>query len=309
MARWEVLNLPTNLSKTAPESPWKLQGRVLWVFLLFQVARYPVLALLSNDYNSGRVQNSVQYSKFDPKAPTVQLREFSKVYKQHWFSRLLWKKKPNVNAVKNLTLDAHKGQILMLLGPNGSGKSTTLDAIAGLSKVSSGRLDINGVGGLGIAPQKNVLWDELTVKEHVSILYNLKAANTERTKQHIATLIDACDLLSKKEAKPKTLSEGQKRKLQLAMMFAGESSVCCVDEVSSGLDPLSRRKIWDILLAERGDRTIIMTTHFLDEADFLSDRIAILSTGQLKADGSSAALKHLYGDGYSVHVPAGTSAP
>ena len=93
------------------------------------------------------------------------------------------------------------------------------------------------------------------------------------------------------------------------MMFAGGSSVCCVDEVSSGLDPLSRRKIWDILLAERGDRTIIMTTHFLDEADFLSDNIAILSKGVLKAEGSSVGLKHRFGDGYSIHVPVGASAP
>ncbi|KAL8854960.1 MAG: hypothetical protein Q9221_000156 [Calogaya cf. arnoldii] len=310
MARWDVLNLPTNLSKSAPESPWKLQGRVLWVFLLFQVAVYPVLHLLIEPllFGTALKQRTVD-SKSDPRAPTVQLREFSKVYRQHWFSRLLWKKKPNVDAVKNLTLDAHKGQILMLLGPHGSGKSTTFDAIAGLSKVSSGRIDINGVGGLGIAPQKNMLWAELTVKEHVSILSNLKAANTKCTNQDMATSIDACDLVDKKEAKSKTLSGGQKRRLQLAMMFAGGSSVCCVDEVSSGLDPLSRRKIWVILLAERGDRTIIMTTHFLDEADFLSDHIAVLSTGHLKADSSSAALKHLYGESYSIHVPAGTSAP
>lgn len=151
--------------------------------------------------------------------------------------------------------------------------------------------------------------DELTVEEHVRILYSLKAANTRHTRQDLATLVDACDLVPKRIAKSKTLSGGQKRKLQLAMMFAGGSSVCCVDEVSSGLDPMSRRKIWDILLAERGARTIIMTTHFLDEADFLSDHIAILSTGRLKADGSCAALRQQYGEGYSIHVPLGTPTP
>ncbi len=116
-------------------------------------------------------------------------------------------------------------------------------------------------------------------------------------------LIAACDLVPKAKGKAKTLSGGQKRKLQLAMMFAGGSSVCCIDEVSSGLDPLSRRKIWDILLAERGDRTIIMTTHFLDEADFLSDHIAILSKGALVAEGPSVSLKHRFGDGLSFHIP------
>lgn len=120
---------------------------------------YPCLALIIERvlFGTASKQRTV-HSKFDPKAPTVQLRGFSKVYKQHWFPRLLWKKKADVNAVKGLNLDAHRGQILTLLGPNGSGKSTALDAIAGLNKVSSGRIDINGSGGFGIAPQKNVFW-------------------------------------------------------------------------------------------------------------------------------------------------------
>ncbi|KAL8737861.1 MAG: hypothetical protein Q9181_001303 [Wetmoreana brouardii] len=245
MARWEYADLPTNLSETAPESPWRLHGVVLWIFLVIQIAVYPVLAaLVERILWSTASRNRTIHSQGNVTSPTVRLRDFSKTYRQHWFPRTFWKRKADVNAVKDLTLDARRGQILMLLGPNGSGKSTTLDAIAGLSK-----------------------------------------------------------------AKSKTLSGGQKRKLQLAMMFAGGSSVCCVDEVSSGLDLLSRRIIWDILLAERKDRTIIMTTHFLDEADFLSDHIAILSTGHLKAEGSSAGLKHQYGEGYSIHLPLGTATP
>lgn len=106
----------------------------------------------------------------------------------------------------------------------------------------------------------------------------------------------------KLKARAKTLSGGQKRKLQLAMMFTGGSGICCVDEVSSGLDPISRRKIWDILLAERGSRTIIFTTHFLDEADLLSDHIAILSKGTLRAEGTAVDLKHKLGSGYRVHI-------
>ncbi|KAL8901107.1 MAG: hypothetical protein Q9207_005359 [Kuettlingeria erythrocarpa] len=151
--------------------------------------------------------------------------------------------------------------------------------------------------------------DDLTTEEHVRILYRLKATDLRNSKQEVARLIEACDLVRKVNAKAKTLSGGQKRKLQLAMMFSGGSEVCCVDEVSSGLDPLSRRKIWDILLAERGHRTMIVTTHFLDEADYLSDHIAILSGGCLKAEGSAAALKHQHGEGYQIHLQAGTHAP
>ncbi len=159
---------------------------------------------------------------------------------------------------------------------------------------------------------QNVLWDELTVIEHVQIFDALKSTSGQASKAQVQELIRECDLDRKLKAKAKTLSGGQKRKLQLAMMFVGGSRVCCVDEVSSGLDPLSRRKIWDILLAERGARTIVLTTHFLDEADLLSDHIAILSKGTLKAEGSAVELKHKLGGGYRVHiynVPGGIPAP
>jgi ATP-binding cassette, subfamily A (ABC1), member 3 len=217
-------------------------------------------------------------------------------------ARLFRKRKPDVHAVTNLHLDAHKGQILTLLGPNGSGKSTTLNCIAGLSKITGGSIDIYSNGGLGIAPQANVMWKELTVEEHIRIFAVLKATTGTDTNLEIEKLISSCDLDQKRHAMSKTLSGGQKRKLQLALMFAGGSAVCCVDEVSSGLDPLSRRKVWDILLAERTKRTIIMTTHFLDEADALADYIVIMAKGKLGAEGSASQLKQRLGDGYTVAV-------
>ena len=143
----------------------------------------------------------------------------------------------------------------------------------------------------------------MTVKEHVKIYNSLKAVAAKDSQARIDALLHSCDLTNKVNAKAKTLSGGQKRKLQLALMFSGGSSICCVDEVSSGLDPVSRRKIWDILLNERGHRTIILTTHFLDEADFLADQIVILDQGSLKAEGSAAELKTQLGDGYRVMVP------
>ena len=146
------------------------------------------------------------------------------------------------------------------------------------------------------------MWPDLTVAEHISIFNHLKATGVTDTADQTRQLVAACDLEGKLKARSKTLSGGQKRKLQLAMMFTGGSHVCCVDEVSSGLDPLSRRKIWDILLRERGARTIVLTTHFLDEADLLADYIAILSKGTLKAEGSAVKLKHQLGGGYRVHV-------
>ena len=191
------------------------------------------------------------------------------------------------------------------LGANGSGKSTTLDAIVGMNTVTSGTITVDGTGGVGICPQKNVLWPEVKVSEHIQIFNKLKMSGKGDSNDVLHDLIKAVDLDRKLHAKAQTLSGGQKRKLQLGMMLTGGSSVCAVDEVSSGLDPLSRRKIWDILLAERGERTIILTTHFLDEADLLADHIAILSKGTLRAQGSSAELKNTIGGGYRIHLYTG----
>lgn len=97
----------------------------------------------------------------------------------------------------------------------------------------------------------------------------------------VSQLIYDCGLTQKVQAMSKTLSGGQKRKLQLVTMLTGGSEVCCVDEVSGGLDPLSRRKIWDIMLAARGTRTIVLTTHFLDEAEFLANHMVVMSKGAI----------------------------
>ena len=309
MARWERQNMATNLVESAPESPWTLPGIALWIFLIIQILAYPILAgvmerVLHGTQSTGRTSKANSSS-----SAAVSLANFTKIYTPGWFHRNIGRyfgsRRQPVVAVDDLTLDVSRGEIMVLLGANGSGKSTTLDAISGLSTVTSGEVAVNfadGTGGFGLCPQKNVLWDRLTVMEHVKIFNSLKADAAVDTKEQLTQLIAACDLDKKVNAWSRTLSGGQKRKLQLAMMFTGGSSICCVDEVSSGLDPISRRVIWDILLSERGKRTILLTTHFLDEADLLADNIAILSKGVLKAQGSSVGLKHKLGSGYRIHV-------
>ncbi|KAL4895995.1 hypothetical protein BDV59DRAFT_199218 [Aspergillus ambiguus] len=308
MARWERQNLPADLTKAAPSNPWSLPGIILWILLIVQIIAYPILAALVERFLYGTRSRSRQTSNSDS-ATALSIKQFTKLYRPGWFYRnvaaRLGSNRRSVLAVDKLTMDVTKGQIVVLLGANGSGKSTTLDAIAGLTKISSGEINISygeRDGKFGLCPQKNVLWPTLTVKEHVKIFNRLKCTGSTDTNDEITKLLYDCDLIKKFNAPSRTLSGGQKRKVQLAMMFTGGSSVCCVDEVSSGLDPISRRKIWDILLAERGSRTILLTTHFLDEADLLADHIAILSKGVLKAQGSSVALKHRLGSGYRIHV-------
>ncbi|KAK0629092.1 hypothetical protein B0T17DRAFT_589023 [Bombardia bombarda] len=312
LARWEQQQWPTDLAVGPPNSPWNLPGIVFWIFLIIQIVVYPILGALVERWLHGTtsatrniVVGENRASQLGPDDAAVRLEGFTKVYKPGFVRRMFGfvsKPREPVVAVDGLTLTARRGQILALLGANGSGKSTTLDSIAGINKLTSGNITIDGTGGLGIAPQKNVLWDELTVEEHVRIFNRLKSPYEHASRDDIRALIVSVDLEQKIKAQSKTLSGGQKRKLQLGMMLTGGSAVCCVDEVSSGLDPLSRRKIWDILLAERGRRTMIMTTHFLDEADLLADHIAILSRGTLRAEGSSVELKERLGGGYRIHV-------
>lgn len=309
IARYEQEALPTNLLHAHPNSPWKLPGIVMWVFFAIQILVYPLLAALLerslHGVTTGTRQNAAPAANGSALPDAVQIKNMTKIYKPTFLRRLfsfVSPPRPEVVAVDSLTLTAKKGQILALLGANGSGKSTTLDAIAGISNFTSGDIAIDTTGGLGIAPQKNVLWGELTVEEHLRVFASLKTPSNPATQQQIDSLIHAIGLKKKTKEMAKTLSGGQKRKLQLGLMLIGDSAVCCVDEVSSGIDPLSRRKIWDILLRERGSRTIIMTTHFLDEADLLADNIAILSKGRLRAEGSSVQLKDTFGSGYRVHV-------
>ncbi|KAI9151642.1 ABC transporter A family member-like protein [Paramyrothecium foliicola] len=310
MARFEKEPMPTSMTEKAPNSPWNVPGIALWIFLIAQIFIYPLIGALieRHFYGTSSSGRRVLVNEEEKRAlgdDAVQLQGFTKIYTPSFFSRIFsnWsRQKEPVVAANELSFSVTKGQIVALLGANGSGKSTTLDSIAGLNKLTHGSITINGTGGLGIAPQKNVLWDDLTVTEHLVIFNRLKAPNAPATKAEIDELIRAVDLWPKRKSLAKTLSGGQKRKLQLGMMLTGGSAVCCVDEVSSGIDPLSRRKLWDILLAERGKRTLILTTHFLDEADLLADDIVILSKGSLRAQGSSVELKDNLGGGYRVHV-------
>lgn len=306
LARFERTAVAADLGKGAPSGPSSLPGFAFWIFLIIQILVYPLLGALVERWLFGTVSKERKTTTSSPDHSII-LSSFSKHWTPSWFRRKILSKfgakiPETVYAVNDLSLKARRGQILVLLGANGSGKSTTLDAISGLNTITSGSIEIDGTGGLGLCPQKNVMWDELTVFEHVKIFNQLKSTGGTDDRDRIEDLIRACDLGHKIKAKSSTLSGGQKRKLQLAMMFTGGSRVCCVDEVSSGLDPLSRRKIWDILLAERGERTFLLTTHFLDEADVLSDYVAILSKGHLKIKGTAVQLKHEVDVGYHISV-------
>ncbi|MCJ1475765.1 hypothetical protein MMC13_004429 [Lambiella insularis] len=308
MARWETQDIGTNLIHSAPDNPWTLPGIVFWIFLIIQIFGYPVLAALVERLLWGTTSSGRRLNSTGDAQTAVEIVGFTKHFKPNWFAQhlgflLRHKEKQTVVAVDNMSLNVLPGQIMVLLGANGSGKSTTLDAIGGLTTVTSGSITVDFRQGLGFCPQRNVLWKELTVSEHVTIFNRLKSTGKPASKEENADLVKACDLDRKIGARASTLSGGQMRKLQLTLMFTGGSRVCLIDECSSGVDALARRRLQDILLAERSrsNRTMIFTTHFLDEADLLSDYIAIMSKGSIKTAGTAPEIKHSLGM-YRIHL-------
>ncbi|KAH6997790.1 hypothetical protein BKA56DRAFT_536741 [Ilyonectria sp. MPI-CAGE-AT-0026] len=311
MCLWELNDTRPDLNKIPPadfginSESYNVTQATMLGFLAVQIIVYPIGAMIVEHLMHGIEFRKRTFGKSAAAAPGVVAATFDlkKRFVPNFLERMLCcGKRRSVTAVDGVSIEGHRGQILCLVGPNGSGKTTTLHMISGFITPTEGSVRLDALPSqIGICPQRNTLWDELTVLEHVRLWNQIKAGR--ETPQELDELIKACDLDHKRNSKSKTLSGGQKRKLQLACMFVGDSTVCLIDECTSGLDPLSRRVIWEILLQQRSKRSIIFTTHFLDEVDVLADHIVILSKGKVKCQGAAAELKNLYGGGYKVLAP------
>uniref|UniRef100_A0A8C2X0L4 ATP binding cassette subfamily A member 3 n=1 Tax=Cyclopterus lumpus TaxID=8103 RepID=A0A8C2X0L4_CYCLU len=215
-------------------------------------------------------------------------------------------------AVRDLTVNMFEGQITVLLGHNGAGKTTTLSMLTGLFPPTSGRAYINGYDicqdmalirrSLGLCPQHDVLFDNLTVREHLLFYAQLKGFSKDKIPDEVDRIIRILNLEDKRHARSKTLSGGMKRKLSIGIALIGDSKVVMLDEPTSGMDPSARRATWDLLQGEKRGRTILLTTHFMDEADLLGDRITIMAGGELQCIGSPLFLKNKYGAGYHMVI-------
>nr|XP_056723638.1 phospholipid-transporting ATPase ABCA7 [Euleptes europaea] len=211
-------------------------------------------------------------------------------------------------AVNGLSLNFYEGQITSFLGHNGAGKTTTMSILTGLLPPSSGTAYILGRDicmdmdvirkTMGMCPQHNVLFDILTVEEHIWFYGRLKGLSGKQVQEEMEQIIQDVGLPHKRWEQTKNLSGGMQRKLSVAIAFVGGSKVVILDEPTAGVDPYSRRGIWELLLKYRAGRTVILSTHYMDEADLLGDRIAIISQGRLCCCGSSLFLKTKLGTGY-----------
>uniref|UniRef100_A0A4W4HDR5 ATP-binding cassette sub-family A member 2 n=1 Tax=Electrophorus electricus TaxID=8005 RepID=A0A4W4HDR5_ELEEL len=213
-------------------------------------------------------------------------------------------------ALNKLSLNLHENQVVSFLGHNGAGKTTTMSILTGLFPPTSGSATIYGHDirtemerirqNLGMCPQHNVLFDKLSVEEHLWFYSRLKGMAEEDICKEMDKMIEDLELSNKRHSLVQTLSGGMKRKLSVAIAFVGGSRAVILDEPTAGVDPYARRAIWDLILKYKQGRTILLSTHHMDEADLLGDRIAIISHGKLKCCGSPLFLKSTYGDGYKL---------
>lgn len=215
-------------------------------------------------------------------------------------------------AVDGMNLTMYEGQVTALLGHNGAGKTTTISMLTGMLRPTSGSMRVLGMdvesqlddirNVTGICPQHNILFDELSCEEHLELFGVLKGIPADQLPAEITKMIKLVGLEEKRKIYSKNLSGGMKRKLSVGIALLGTSRAVFLDEPTSGMDPHSRRFTWELIKRNREGRTIVLTTHFMDEADILGDRIAIMAEGNLQCCGSSTFLKNEYGIGYSLTV-------
>lgn len=217
-------------------------------------------------------------------------------------------------AVSNLNLNLKEGQITTILGRNGAGKTTTINVLTGQMQPTSGTVTIYGYRIpedfsrarrlLGYCPQYNTLFNNLTVREHLIFFSELKGLlqDPEAIVKDVDDILHNMGLWSMQHQMAKHLSGGLKRRLCVALAFVGGSKLIILDEPTASVDPVARRRIWDLIVQQKRSRTVLLTTHHMDEAEILSDEVAVIHRGKLLTIGSPLLLKSKYGCGYQLTV-------
>ena len=199
-------------------------------------------------------------------------------------------------AVRGISFEIPEGEVFGLLGPNGAGKTTTIEILEGYRRRDAGEVDVldfdPGRAGpafrerIGVVLQQSQLWPTITVAE----THRMFAGYYDRPRD-VDEVIELVGLEEKRDARVKTLSGGQKRRLDLGIALVGDPDLVFLDEPTTGFDPAARRAAWDMIRALRSlGKTILLTTHYLDEAEQLADRVAVLREGQIIREGTPAEL-------------------
>jgi ABC-2 type transport system ATP-binding protein len=204
-------------------------------------------------------------------------------------------------AVDGIELNIKKGELFALLGPNGAGKTTTINMLCCLLKPSKGTAQIMGYDILkqpfkvketiGVAPQETAISGYLNTQENMGLIGRIHGVSSAELKTRSKQLLETMGLESRAKDQVRKFSGGMKRRLNIMMALIHNPRVLFLDEPTLGLDPQARRAIWEYITQLKGGKTILLTTHYMDEADFLADRIGIMDEGKIVALGTSKELK------------------
>ncbi len=217
-----------------------------------------------------------------------------------------------LQAVDKLNFDVKRGEIFGFLGPNGAGKSTTISMISGLIEPDDGDIFINGVslkkepktarGLIGICPQNVVVWKDLTCYEQIELIGKMYNMEKKAIKEKGLGLLESMGLIEKKNKLAKTLSGGMQRRLNIILALVHDPELVILDEPEAGLDPQSKILVRDYIKSLAKHKTVLLTTHNMDEADRVADRIAIIDKGKLLVIDTSEGLKSKLGQGDVLEI-------
>nr|UOU03316.1 ATP-binding cassette subfamily A3-like 3 [Brachionus rubens] len=258
------------------------------------------------------VNKSTNFSSlnFEPEPelkPTVSLQNLTKKFRNGF---------KKTTAVNNMNINFYENEIVSLLGHNGAGKTTTIFMLCGIYPSNSGKATVLNQDlstqlktirkSIGFCPQVSILYDDLTVYEHLYLVAKIKGFSKKDIEDEIKKTVNLLNLDQHLNIQSKNLSGGLRRRLNIGLALIGDPKsfvkIIILDEPSSGVDPKNRRKLWNILQKFKLNRTIIISTHYMQEADYLSDRIAIMNKGELKCCGSPKFLKKNFSQGYRLSI-------
>jgi ABC-type multidrug transport system ATPase subunit len=270
-----------------------------------------------NDNNNVKQKDSVKKEKMKVKNGEMEGVEcdglrvigLRKTYFKKSFGR---KSAGDVHAVRGIYLEIPDRELLCLLGHNGAGKSTTFSMLTGVTDPTEGTAKIFGFDIrtqieeirliMGVVPQFDILWGELTAAEHMTMFSMIKGVHPEDIEEMTDELLGSVGLLEVKHARVMNYSGGMKRRLSVAISSIGNPRIIFMDEPTTGMDPVSRRDVWNLIQKLKRNKVIVLSTHAMEEADILSDRIAVVCDGKLKCVGTPLYLKNAYGDGYRISL-------
>ena len=221
----------------------------------------------------------------------------------------------SVKAVDDLSLEIGEGEIFGLLGPNGAGKTTTVNMAVGLLRPDSGSVNLKGAGPptdpavracIGVAPQALAIYEDLTGEENLKFFGTLQGLKGADLRERVAWVLDFVDLTERRKDRAKTYSGGMKRRLNLAVALVHDPPVLILDEPTVGIDPQSRNAIFERIETMRSEgRTVVYTTHYMEEAQRLCDRVGIMDYGKLLALDTVDGLIDAHGGTSVVYVDRG----